>query len=125
MHKAQSLIIMVVLLIGCMVLKKTSYVETNELGIVDTSLQMIITIDVAIIVLIVNRWLNNVSVYCAVSTFIGSISYELYLAHTLPLDSLNGTMKNFLRYLGIVAVVFLILLEERTLQNKFLQRKNI
>ncbi len=117
------LIIMAVIVVVCMILKKTSYVETHELGAVDTALQMIITIDATILVLIINRSLRNVSAYCVASAFIGSISYELYLAHTLPLDSLNGTMVNLLVYLGVVAVVLLILLGERSLQNRILHKK--
>lgn len=93
------------------VLKKTQYVEAHELGVADTILQIGITWCLSLIMFYVIAYLKKIKALEKLILAIGSISYELYLAHVLPLDWLKQqvTIKNLLIY-GIIVLLFTTIL---------------
>lgn len=82
------------------VLKKTQYVELHELGIADTMLQIGITWCLSIFMFFMVDCLKKMNILKKAVLLIGSISYELYLAHVLFLDWLKQhiTIQGFLVY---------------------------
>ena len=104
-------------------LKKSSYVETHELGIGDTCLQIALTLDMGIFILIQERLWGQVKWVKKVVGFIGMISYELYLAHALPLEYLNVDCNRMLQYMCVVCAAMIpLVLYNFLLQNKTLKR---
>ena len=80
-----------VLLAGILeVLKKTPYVESRELGLIDTILQIAITFDVSVFILAYGSMIDNFKFLKKFFVRIGELSYELYLGHVLLLDYLKG-----------------------------------
>ena len=80
-----------VLLAGILeVLKKTPYVEARELGLIDTILQIAITFDVSVFILVYGSIVDNFKFLKRFLVRIGELSYELYLGHVLLLDYLKG-----------------------------------
>lgn len=93
------------------VLKKTQYVELHELGVADTLLQIGITWCLSIFMFYVVDHLKRTNFLKKVVLLIGSISYELYLAHVLFLDWLKEqtTIGNFIIY-GIAVLLSAVIL---------------
>lgn len=71
-------------------LKKIQFVESHELGIVDTLLQIGITWSLSLFLLGIIKYLKKIEVIKKMILVTGGVSYELYLAHALPLDCLNS-----------------------------------
>lgn len=93
------------------ILKKTQYVEAHELGVADTILQIGITWCLSLLMFCVTEHLKRKKALEKLILAIGSVSYELYLAHVLPLDWLKQqvTTKNLLFY-GIIVLLFTTIL---------------
>ena len=102
------LLVMALIMIA---LKKTQYVEVHELGAADTLLQIGITWCLSLFMFCLIEHLKKMIVVKRCVLLIGSISYELYLAHVLPLDWLKQqvTIKNFLIY-GVVVLLSTVIL---------------
>lgn len=92
-------------------LKKTDYVESHELGVADTVLQIGITWCLSLFVFYAVKYLIKAKYVKEIVNAFGNISYELYLAHVLPLDWLNeqGTVNGLLEYGLVVAIITIIL----------------
>lgn len=88
------------------ILKKTTYVESHELGVIDTMLQIGITWCMCMFTFYIIDYLKSLRIVNRIILFIGGISYELYLSHVLFLDWLqqNVTIENFIIY-GIVVIL--------------------
>ncbi|QEN06971.1 hypothetical protein EXM22_02825 [Oceanispirochaeta crateris] len=72
--------------------KKTPFVDSRGLGVIDTILQILITwIVSSVFVINVNLW-EKLRILKSVLLFVGSWSYSLYLSHVLPLDYLKNNM---------------------------------
>lgn len=101
-------------------LKKTQFVESHELGCADTLLQIGITWSLSLSVIFVTRYLKRIKCAKRAVLIVGSISYELYLAHVLPLDWLKQqvTIRNFMVY-GIVFILSTLIIY---LDNYFVLR---
>ena len=101
-------------------LKKTQFVESHELGCADTLLQIGVTWSLSLFVIFATRYLKRIKCVKRVVLTVGSISYELYLAHVLPLDWLKQqvTIRNFMVY-GIVFILITLIIY---LANYFVQR---
>lgn len=71
--------------------KKSSYVEANELGVIDTVLQLGIVFCIAIfIVLFAEALVGRFRVLRKALLKLGAFSYEVYLVHSLYLDILRN-----------------------------------
>ncbi len=93
------------------ILKKTAYVESHELGVVDTLLQIGITWCISLFIFCTIGYLKKLKIVERIVLMIGSISYELYLAHVLPLDWLKQqiTINNLVVY-GLVVLLNTVVL---------------
>lgn len=114
-------LIVAVVMVG---LKKMPYVEARELGMVDTLLQIGITWTIGGFVLIFREIFIRVGWIKKVLLLIGGISYELYLAHVLPLDYLKVSPSGGRMIIYVIAlIIIVILLEVQKNSNYFLRRK--
>ena len=102
------------------IFKKTAYVETHELGIADTLLQIGVTWCLSLFMFCSIEYLKKMKTVKKVVLGIGSVSYELYLAHVIPLDWLKQqvTINNLLIYVVVVLICAVILYAV----NCFIQR---
>lgn len=104
-------IVLLLIAFVCVIVKKTPYVESRKLGFLDTLMQMGITYSLGILLIGYKDLIKKNGIIDRVTLFIGSISYELYLAHALPLDYLkvNNSIKYFEIYTLLVIAVTIIL----------------
>ena len=104
-------VLLLVTAVIMVVLKKTQYVELHELGVADTLLQIGITWCLSIFMFYVVDYLKRTNFLKKVVLLIGSISYELYLAHVLFLDWLKqqATIGNCIIY-GIAVLLSMVIL---------------
>lgn len=112
--------VLVIALLIMVILKKTKYVETNELGVADTVLQIGITWSLSLLILSAIEYLKKTKKAKGIVLAIGGISYELYLAHVLQFDWLKqqATIKKFMVY----GIVFLLNTLVIYLINSFIQQ---
>lgn len=84
--------VMLIITLLLIVIKKTPYVDSRGLGLVDTFIQILITWIVSAVLIINVNWWANFRLFTMVLLFAGSWSYTLYLAHVLPLDYLKSNI---------------------------------
>lgn len=94
-------------------LKKTQYVEQHELGVADTLLQIGIIWCLSICAFYMVDHLKKEQIFKKIILLMGSISYELYLAHVLFLDWIkqSAMIENLIIY-GIEVLLTTIILYE-------------
>lgn len=87
-----------VVTIMLVITKKTAYVEANELGLIDTLIQIIMTLIISLCLIFYRDiYLYCCNVICFIKTLlyrIGIISFDLYLSHALFLDYLKKNPSN-------------------------------
>lgn len=116
-----------ILIIIFIVLKKTPYVEQNELGIADTLLQIGITLTISYMILSLRDILLlgsyhgiKIKAVTKLISLAGVVSYELYLAHVIPLDYLkrNPSVNSLCVYITVVSIfsIGLVVLDKKIIR---------
>lgn len=100
------LVVLTIILFG---LKKLPYVEAHEIGVIDTILQMLLTIVVGIISISFARWLTQFCVFRRILNFFGALSYELYLGHAIAIIYLYDNPDKLTLYLIITTLSVVVL----------------
>jgi peptidoglycan/LPS O-acetylase OafA/YrhL len=85
-NKNKISLLFLMLLIICVIIKKTPYVEFHELGFLDTILQIAITLLLGAIILINKDIARKSQFFSKLLSFLGEYSYEIYLSHVLTLE---------------------------------------
>ena len=117
--------LMFVVTILLVIIKKSAYVEANELGFIDTLIQIIMTLTISLCLIFYRDiYLFGCNVIYFIKNLlyrIGIISFDLYLSHALFLDYLKKNPLNrlFFLYITICFITFLFLF----LYNHFLVKK--
>jgi peptidoglycan/LPS O-acetylase OafA/YrhL len=101
------LIVEVMLTVLLFIFKKTTYVETRELGFIDTLLQCGLTITVGMLCIGITKYFVKWKIIEKILCKLGECSYELYLAHIVAIEYFYANSKNVLVY-GIVTIVCFI-----------------
>ena len=82
--------LLICLSIITVLIKKTSYVESHELGVADTILQIVLTLSLSNYIVLNRKKIMNHEMVQKMMLFLGAISYELYLSHAIALDYIKG-----------------------------------
>ncbi|NJE31526.1 acyltransferase [Lactobacillus agilis] len=67
------------------IVKKLPYVDSHQLGFVDTIVQISLTLSLGILIILFRDILSRGVLY-KINIFFGGLSYELYLGHAVSLD---------------------------------------
>ncbi|MFA9398103.1 MAG: acyltransferase family protein [Clostridiaceae bacterium] len=96
--------ILLIVAVVLVVFKKTPYVELHELGIVDTALQIGITLILGVWLILNRSLFEKIRLLKVSIMFVGAYSYELYLSHVVMLDWLknSATIIHLLIYIVIM-----------------------
>lgn len=99
---------------------RNGYLKKRVLKVYVPYLVSVIIFSLSLFVIFATRYLKRIKCAKRVVLIVGSISYELYLAHVLPLDWLKQqvTIRNFMVY-GIVFILSTLIIY---LANYFVQR---
>ena len=105
---------MFVVTILLVIIKKSAYVEANELGFIDTLIQIIMTLTISLCLIFYRDiYLFGCNVIYFIKNLlyrIGIISFDLYLSHALFLDYLKkNPLNRFILYITICFITFFIL----------------
>ena len=110
LYKKKTLILLTALTCVLFILKKLPYVESRELGLIDTVLQCSLTIVVGFLLIGISHFVENIGYVDRILKCIGDNSYELYLSHIAAIDYFySNAYKNLLTYLLTMLICFAML----------------
>ncbi|WP_026889107.1 acyltransferase family protein [Clostridium beijerinckii] len=104
--KKATIFIPLIVLVISVIIKKMPFVENNELGFTDTLCQITLSLSAGIFIVIIMYILYDLKVW-KITSYIGEISYELYLVHPLLLSIIIKNSSAIFLSIFIISTILL------------------